>query len=76
MVLSSVFEDIKIIGESEDPEWIAAKLQQMKDPNVEIDVVADSHIKRSHLLQKLLWELSNYWLNAMKMLLYRSYTWD
>jgi hypothetical protein len=45
MVLSSVFQDIKVIGESEDPEWIAAKLQQMKDPNVKIDVVADSHIR-------------------------------
>jgi hypothetical protein len=45
MVLSSVFEDIEVIGESEDPEWIAAKLQQMKDPDFESNVVADSRSK-------------------------------
>lgn len=44
-MLSSVFEDIKAISESEDPEWIAAKLQQMKDPDFETNVVADSHSK-------------------------------
>lgn len=40
----SVFEDIKVIGESEDPEWIAAKLQQMKDPDV--SEVADTNVER------------------------------
>lgn len=40
---SSVFDDIKVIGESEDPEWIAAKLQQMKDPDVKSDVVGDTN---------------------------------
>lgn len=45
MVLSSVFEDIQVIGESEDPEWIAAKLQQMKDPDFESNIVGDSQSK-------------------------------
>lgn len=42
---SSVFEDIKVIGESEDPEWIAAKLQQMKDPNFS-EAVEDTNLER------------------------------
>jgi hypothetical protein len=45
-VPNSVFEDIKVISESEDPEWIAAKLQQMKDPDVKGDVVADTNPER------------------------------
>ncbi len=39
---NSVFDDIKVIGESEDPEWIAVKLQQMKDPDVS-EVLGDTN---------------------------------
>jgi hypothetical protein len=46
-VLNSVFADIKVIGESEDPEWIAEKLQQMKDPNVESDDVGHRNLESS-----------------------------
>jgi len=42
-VLSNILKDIQVIGESEDPEWIAAKLQEMKDPDVKSNVVEDFH---------------------------------
>jgi hypothetical protein len=44
--VSSVFDDIKVIGESEDPEWIAVKLEQMKDPDVQNIVAADTNLEQ------------------------------
>jgi hypothetical protein len=38
----SLFQDIKVIGEYEDPEEITAKLQQMKDPDIVGNVANDS----------------------------------
>ena len=45
MESNSLLENIKVIGESENPEWIAEKLQQMKDPNIS-NVVEDSNLER------------------------------
>lgn len=44
--MSSVFDDIKVIGESEDPEWIAVKLEQMKDPDVQSVVSTDTNLEQ------------------------------
>ncbi len=44
--MSSVFDDIKVIGESEDPEWIAVKLEQMKDPDVQSVVATDTNLEQ------------------------------
>jgi hypothetical protein len=41
--VSSVFADIKVIGECEEPEWIAAKLQQMQDPDFRGDVLENTN---------------------------------
>ncbi|BAY95316.1 MULTISPECIES: hypothetical protein [unclassified Tolypothrix] len=45
--MSSVFADIKVIGECEEPEWIAAKLQQMQDPEFQVSVLEDTSPTRS-----------------------------
>jgi hypothetical protein len=42
----SVFEDIKVIGEYEDPEQIAAKLEQMQDPDFVASVSDDTAVTR------------------------------
>ena len=44
--MASVFEDIKVIGEYEQPEQIAAKLEQMKDPDVIGSVSDDTYRER------------------------------
>lgn len=44
--MSSVFTDIKVIGEWEDPESIAAKLLQMKDPDLQEELLEDTNTTR------------------------------
>ncbi|MBO3462954.1 hypothetical protein G7B40_001745 [Aetokthonos hydrillicola Thurmond2011] len=43
---ASVFEDIKVIGDYEEPEEIASKLEQMKDPDVISSVSNDTFAER------------------------------
>ena len=44
--MSSVFTDIKVIGECEDPELIIAKLQNMQDPEFQDDASEDENPTR------------------------------
>jgi hypothetical protein len=45
-VPDSIFDDINVIGESEDPEWIATKLQQMKDPDMNGAIIEDNNLEQ------------------------------